>query len=197
MPVDKNEAPEGCFAVENDKSLTIRGNCRKCAFFSGACPEVGCTSTQRNDSTSVYFIKKESEKTMEEYEHMTANTLESWRTIVDAIFRGDCEMRRDLFRYKDGELEGPVVWDRASCVENGREYRWKKPAQPKVKKLVDRTPEEFWPMIGKWWYRYKDKKTRNRYLINDSDFLFQENKEIALLGSEDWQPMQKEIEVEG
>ena len=67
---------------------------------------------------------------MEEYEYMTASTRESWRTIVDAIFRGDCEIKRTA-----ASPEGPkgfslsVVWDRATHIENGREYRWKKSAQ--------------------------------------------------------------------
>jgi len=134
---------------------------------------------------------------MEEYEYLTANTLEAWRTIVDAISRGDFEIKRSLVRSeKDGRFAVSVVWDLATHIENGREYRWKKPAPPKVKKLVDRAAEDFWPLIGKWWYRYKGETTRNRYLIFASDFRSQDIKEMAPRGSESWRPMQKEIEVD-
>ncbi len=64
---------------------------------------------------------------MEEYEYLTANTLEAWRTIVDAISRGDFEIKRSLVRSeKDGRFAVSVVWDLATHIENGREYRWKK-----------------------------------------------------------------------
>ncbi len=140
---------------------------------------------------------KEREKTMEGYEYTTANTREAWRTIVDAIHRGDCEIKRSLVRpEKDGKFAISIVWDRATHIENGREYRWKTPAPPKVKKLVDRTPEEFWPLIGKWWAKNSD----GRYLILSDSIPhgYEQNQyHIAPLGTEDWQPMQKEIEVEG
>ena len=136
---------------------------------------------------------------MEEYEYMTANTLEAWRTIVDAIFSGDCEIKRSVVKPEGTRgITVSVVWDRATHIENGREYRWKKPAPPKVKKLVDRTAEGFWPLIGRYWAR--DKKGK-RFLIQNDNWVHavdhQENWQIAPLGTEDWQPMQKEIEVEG
>ncbi len=152
------------------------------------------SDTIKNLCGSVNPRPKESEKNMEEYEYMTANTREAWHTIVDAIFRGDCEIKRSFVRPdKDGKFAISVVWDRASHIENDREYRWKKPAPPKVKKLVDRTPEEFWPMIGIWWIRHKN--TGHRGLLIKDHYADQDGIEIAPPGGE-WQPMQKEIEVE-
>jgi hypothetical protein len=46
--------------------------------------------------------------------------------------------------------------------------------------------------MGKWWWRYTEGK--HRYLIYDSDFPEQSNKEIAKLGTEDWEPMLKVVE---
>ena len=196
---------------------------------------------------------------MEEYEYMTANTPEAWHKIFDAIARGDCEIKRSLVK-----PEGPrsfaisVFWDLATHIENGREYRWEKPAQEflltdvediargllagvvewkcraigcswivpvngtenqieqhlksgsfrikpghtlppkKTKKLVNREQKDFWPLIGRYWAR--DKKGK-RFLIQNDNWVHavdsQENWEIAPLGTEDWKPMQKEIEVEG
>ena len=135
---------------------------------------------------------------MEEYEYCKAGTHEEWRTIVDAIFRGDCEIKRTLVSPdKDGKLAVSVVWDRATHVENGREYRWKNPAPPKVKKLVDRTPEEFWPLIGRYWAR--DSSGRRHLILNDTwHATTQSAWQIAPLGTEEWTSMQvqKEIEVE-
>jgi hypothetical protein len=199
MPLDKNEAPEGYEAINGS-------HCDGCVFcvnhfciyrktYSKA---PNCVPERRLDGRHVYFIKKESEKTMEEYEYCKAGTHEEWRTIVDAIFRGDCEIKRSVVKSEGTRgIAVSVVWDRATHIENGREYRWKKPAPPKVKKLVDRTPEEFWPLIGRFWWRRKDQFNQQRLLITDSYFRKQEDFEIALLGSEEWQPMQKEIEVEG
>ncbi len=137
---------------------------------------------------------KESEKTMEEYEYMTANTREAWRTIADAIFRGDCEIKRSLVRpEKDGKFAISIVWDQATHIENGREYRWKKPAPPKTKKLVDRTAEEIIPLIG---YVARKKRDGLYFMITSNQVFDQENMEIAPFGSEEWKPMQKEIEVE-
>jgi hypothetical protein len=150
------------------------------------------------DNVRVHFIKKERlEKTMEEYEYLTANTLEAWRTIVDAIFRGDCEIKRSVVKPEGTRgIAVSVVWDRATHIENGREYRWKKPAPPKVKKLVDRTAEDFWPLIGRHWA--KDSAGRRYLILNDTwhSCAIQECWQIAPLGSEDFLPMQKEIEVE-
>jgi hypothetical protein len=187
MPVDKNEAPEGYEARPHEI-----GACKNCSFrdrCNDATPR--CVPLRRNDKSSVYFIKKERlEKAMEEYEHMTANTREAWRTIVDAIFRGDCEIKRSVV--KPEGIRGiavSVVWDRATHIENGREYRWKKPAPPKVKKLVDRTPEEFWPLIGRYWA--KDSAGRRYLILNDTwhSCAIQEGWQIAPIGTEDWEPM--------
>jgi hypothetical protein len=140
------------------------------------------------------------EKTMEEYECMTANTLETWHTIVDAIFRGDCEIKRSVASLdldKDGKFAIYVVWDRAAHVLNGREYRWKKPAPPKVKKLVDRTPEDMLLLIGKYVMRFTSREGGTRLILSNDVPSFQNEREIAPIGTEDWKPMQKEIEVVG
>jgi hypothetical protein len=66
----------------------------------------------------------------------------------------------------------------------------------KTKKLVNREREDFWPLIGRYWA--KDSAGR-RYLTIDDTWHYrsiQEGWQIAPLGTEDWQPMQKEIEVE-
>jgi hypothetical protein len=163
-PVDKNEASSWCYFER--------------AVKSGA-----------------FETKKESEKTMEEYEYMTAITLESWRTIVDAIFRGDCEIKCTLTKCTGlFGFEFSTGWARADRVENGREYRWKKPAPPKVKKLVDRTAEELIPLIG---HIARKKRDGLYFMITSNQVFDQENMEIAPLGSEDWQPMQvlKECEA--
>lgn len=132
-----------------------------------------------------------------EHEYITANTLENWKRIVDAIFCGDCEIKRTIAKYdKDSNCSFTVVWDKADRVEAGREYRRKKPQPKKIKKLVPRTPEDFWPLIGKWWGKHKENKT-NRFLILNANVLSdQEDWEIAPLGTEEWQPMMKEVEVE-
>ena len=198
---------------------------------------------------------KESEKTMEEYEYCKAGTHEEWSAIVDAIFRGDCEIKRSVVKPEGTRgLAVSVVWDRATHIENGREYRWKKPAQDvlltdvediargllagvvewtrsdidcfwivpcngtendierhlksgsfrikpghtlppkKTKKLVDRTAEELTPLIG---YIARKKRDGLYFMITSNQVFDQENMEIAPLGSEDWQPMRKEIEVKG
>jgi hypothetical protein len=132
---------------------------------------------------------------MEEYEYMTANTQEAWRAIVDAIFRGDCEMKRTLIKCTGFcGFESSTGWAPADRVENGREYRWKKPAPPKVKKLVDRTAEELTPLIG---YIARKKRDGLYFMITSNQVFDQENMEIAPFGSGDFLPMQKEIEVEG
>jgi hypothetical protein len=198
--VDKNEAPEGFYAVSG-------GVCAPCAFngkpFCTYKEKYGkppnCSSDRRLDDCHVHFIKKESEKTMEEYQYMTANILEAWHIIVDAIFSGDCEIKRNAGKYnKAGEFEISIVWDRATHIENGREYRWKKPAPPKVKKLVDRTAEDFWPLIGRYWSR--DSSGRRHLILNDTwHATTQSAWQIAPLGTEEWTSMQvqKELEVEG
>jgi hypothetical protein len=192
MPVDKNEAPEGHEARPHEI-----GSCKNCSFrdrCNDATPK--CVPLRRKDKSSVYFIKKERlEKTMEEYEYMTASTRESWRTIVDAIFRGDCEIKRSVVKSEGTRgIAVSVVWDLATHIENGREYRWKKPAPPKAKRLVDRLPEDLWPLIGIWWIRHKN--TGHRGLMIKDHYADQTGIEIAPPGGE-WRPMQKEIEVVG
>jgi len=193
MTVDKNEAPEGYEAVAD-----VSDACNAACALVGEdmCWSARCSRFERKDNTSCYFIKKERlEKAMEEYEHMTANTQEAWRTIVDAIFRGDCEIKRNAGKYnKAGEFEVSIVWDRATHIEHNREYRWKKPAPPKVKKLVDRTAEELIPLIG---HIARKKRDGLYFMITSNQVFDQENMEIAPLGSDDWQPMQvlKECEA--
>ncbi len=156
------------------------------------------SDTIKNLCGSVNPRPKESEKNMEEYEYMTANTREAWHTIVDAIFRGDCEIKRSFVRPdKDGKFAISVVWDRASHIENDREYRWKKPAPPKVKKLVDRTPEDMLLLIGKYVMRFTSREGGTRLILSNDVPSFQNEREIAPIGTEDWKPMQKEIEVVG
>lgn len=87
----------------------------------------------------------------------------------------------------------------ATKLELGAKYRLKpgcKLLPKKTKKLVPRTAEEFWPLIGKWWFRHKNGEPRR--LITSSDFskATQEYWEIAPLGSEEWRPMMKEVEGE-
>jgi len=156
---------------------------------------VNTSDTIKNLCGSVNPRPKESEKNMEEYEYMTANTREAWHTIVDAIFRVGCEIKCTLTKCTElCVFEFSTGWARADRVENGREYRWKKRVPPKIKKLVDRTPEEFWPMIGIWWIRHKN--TGHRGLLIKDHYADQAGIEIAPPGGE-WKPMQKEIEVEG
>jgi hypothetical protein len=215
---------------------------------------VSTLDTIKDICGSVNPRPKESEKTMEEYQYLTANTLEAWRTIVDAIFRGDCEIKCTLTKCTGFcGFEFSTGWARADRVENGREYRWKKPSQDvlltdpeeisqgtyvgaidvrvhddapwqssfilttqqaqnelnirhsfrvtpgktlppkKTKKLIDRTAEELIPLIG---YIARKKRDGLYFMITSNQVFDQENMEIAPLGSEDWQPMRKEIEVE-
>lgn len=198
MPVNKNEAPEGFYAVSGTACAPCAFNGKPfCTYEEKYGKRPNCSSDRRLDDCHVHFIKKESEKTMEEYEHMTANTLEAWRTIADAIFRGDCEIKRSVVKPEGTRgIAVSIVWDRATHIENGREYRWKKLAPPKVKKLVDREQEDFWPLIGRYWA--KDSAGR-RYMIVDDTLHYraiQEGWQIAPLGTEDFLPMQKEVEVE-
>jgi hypothetical protein len=82
-------------------------------------------------------------------------------------------------------------------LERGYEYRIKPGCvlpPKKVKKLVDRTAEDFWPLIGIWWIRHKN--TGHRGLMIKDHYPDQSGIEIAPPGGT-WQPMQKEIEVEG
>jgi hypothetical protein len=194
--VDKNEAPEGFYAVSGVACAPCAFNCKSfCTYEEKYGKRPNCSSDRRLDACHVHFIKKESERNMEEYEYCKAGTHEEWCTIVDAIFRGDCEIKRTLVRVipDKGKFACSVVWDRATHIENGREYRWKKPAPPKVKKLVDRTAEELTPLIG---YIARKKRDGLYFMITSNQVFDQENMEIAPLGSEDFLPMQKEIEVE-
>jgi hypothetical protein len=135
---------------------------------------------------AVHFIKKESEKTMEyEWEYLTADTAENCKTIGEWVFNHQAEvMQRSL----SGTGTGHWIFTIALVV--GKEYRRKKPAPPKVKKLVNREQEDFWPLIGRYWAR--DKKGK-RFLIQNDNWVhavdFQENWQIAPLGTEEWQPM--------
>lgn len=130
-----------------------------------------------------------------EYEYFTANTREQWHKIVDAIFCGDCEIQRTIAKYDNGGIVSfSVCWDPADRVDVGREYRRKKPAPKKAKKLVDRTEEEIIPLIGR--YIVRKKKDGLYFLVTSNQIFGQEDMEIAPIGSEEWEPMQKEIEVD-
>lgn len=88
----------------------------------------------------------------------------------------------------------------ATKLELGAKYRLKpgyKLPPKKTKKLVPRTLEEFWPLIGKWWLRNKDGEPRILITSDDWSHCTQENWEIAPLGSEEWEPMMVLKEVEG
>lgn len=99
-----------------------------------------------------------------------------------------------------------IVWLHATVHDSqfiatklglGLKYRLKpgcKLPPKKTKKLVPRTPEEFWPLIGRWWCRHK--KDNFRSIIQSDRLSCQDEWEIAPLGTEEWQPMMKEIEVE-
>jgi hypothetical protein len=193
--VNKNEAPEGFHAVSGNVCAPCAFNGKPfCTYEEKYGKRPNCSSDRRLDACHVHFIKKESERNMEEYEYCKAGTHEEWRTIVDAIFRCDCEIKRSVVKPEGTRgIAVSVVWDRATHIENGREYRWKKPAPPKVKKLVDRTAEELTPLIG---YIARKKRDGLYFMITSNQVFDQENMEITPLGSEDWQPMRKEIEVE-
>ena len=82
-------------------------------------------------------------------------------------------------------------------IKNGVKYRVKTGCTlppKKIKKLVDRTAEELIPLIG---YIARKKRDGLYFMITSNQVFDQENMEIASFGSEEWQPMQKEIEVEG
>ena len=131
---------------------------------------------------------KESEKTMEEYEYLTADSADNYKIIAEWIFAREAEVGQFC--------RDELVFCETIALVLGRVYRRKKPAPPKVKKLVDRAPEDFWPLIGKWWLRVMNGPDR-RYLLTSDWVTSQSAREMAPLGTEDWQPIQKEIEVEG
>jgi hypothetical protein len=79
-----------------------------------------------------------------------------------------------------------VGWE--FCLKRGYSLPKKK-----VKKLVDRTAEELIPLIG---YIARKKRDWLYFMITSNHVFDQENMEFAPLGTEDWQPMQKEIEVD-
>ena len=130
--------------------------------------------------------KKESEKTMEKYEYLTADSADNCHKILDWSFSPGVEIK----------INGEWA-DHFDGVRRGYRYRRKNQSPPKVKKLVNREQKDFWPLIGRYWAKDSDGR---RYLIfNDTwhSCAIQECWQIAPLGSEDFLPMQKEIEVEG
>jgi hypothetical protein len=145
------------------------------------------SDTVKDICGSVNPSPKESEKNMKEDEYLTADSAENCHKILDWSFSPGVEIK-----------VGSEWYDHFDGVRRGCKYRRKNQAPPKVKKLVDREQEDFWPLIGRYWAR--DKKGK-RFLIQNDNWAHavdsQENWQIAPLGTEDWQPMQKEIEVEG
>jgi hypothetical protein len=192
MPIDPNEAPESTLAVPVTNGAFV---CPKCVYYKeDMCHEKRkCRPCNRKDNSNVYFIKKPQDKTMEdEWEYLTADSAENCKAIVDWMFSGCVQ----IFAPANG-----MWWD-CDDLELQQKYRRKKPADDvlppkKVKKLVDRTHEDFWPLIGRYWSRNKDGR---RYIIacdhwnNAADS--QANWQIAPLGSEEWGPMQKTVEVD-
>jgi len=57
MTLDKNEAPEGFIAVEDDNADKCSAGCALLGY--SACDKAVCAKEARKDKTSVYFIKKE------------------------------------------------------------------------------------------------------------------------------------------
>jgi hypothetical protein len=129
---------------------------------------------------------KESEKTMEEYEYLTADSAENCKTIAEWIFAREAEVGQFC--------QSELVFCETIALVLGKAYRRRKPAPPKVKKLVDRTAEELIPLIG---YIARKKRDGLYFMITSNQVFDQENMEIAPLGSDDFLPMQKEIEVVG
>jgi hypothetical protein len=128
---------------------------------------------------------KESEKTMEEHEYLTADNAKNCKIIAEWIFAREAEVGQFCL--------SELVFCETIALVLGKVYRRKKPAHPKVKKLVDRTAEELIPLIG---YIARKKRDGLYFMITSNQVFDQENMEIAPLGSEDFLPMQKEIEVE-
>jgi hypothetical protein len=123
----------------------------------------------------------------DQYETLTSDSEENCKTILCWFFQGPVEVRT---------IGGN--WIKPQAVGVGFVYRRKKPAPKKIKKLVDRTREDFWPLIGRYWAM--DPQVGKRFLIHYdglvNDICLQKDWQIAPLGTEDWEPMQKEIEVE-
>jgi len=130
---------------------------------------------------------------MEEHETLIAE--EEYETLITDT----AENCAEIFKWKKAgrvEIYDAPRWLLSSHfgLHFGQKYRRKNPAQPKVKKLVDRTAEEIIPLIG---HLARKKRDGLYFMITSNQVLYQENIEIAPFGSEDWRPMQKEIEVEG
>jgi hypothetical protein len=123
---------------------------------------------------------------MEEYETLIADTAEN------------CA---ELFKWKQAgrvEIYDAPRWLLSAHfgLHFGQKYRRRKPAQPKVKKLVDRTDEELIPMLGL--YLVKSKENGHVQVLFTNVLLRPQSEMIICkIGETEWQPMQKEIEVEG
>ena len=124
----------------------------------------------------------------DEYESICADSAENCKIIIDWIFDGHAFAKSVV---TEGFSSDPVSW-----LEKGRVYGRKKHSAKPIKKLVNRKKEDFWPLIGKWWLRNKDGEPRILMTSDDWSHCTQENWEIAPLGTEEWQPMMKEVEVE-
>lgn len=145
------------------------------------------------------------------YSHSNVSFLEIGRTYrrkkpqTDVLLTDPGEISRRILAGAVECMQG-TVWIHATVhdtnfiatkLELGAKYRLKpgcKLPPKKTKKLVPRTPEEFWPLIGRWWCRHK--KDNFRSIIQSDRLSCQDEWEIAPLGSEEWQPMMKEVEVE-
>ena len=94
--LDKNEAPEGCEAVE---FVCYKDSCLLCCLKDGDSDCANCRPNQRKDETNVYFVKKE--KPM-----IKAETVYTWngKKLTDLTEEEKAEARRWL---EDGNR--PVV----------------------------------------------------------------------------------------
>ena len=134
--------------------------------------------------------KPQETKTMgDEYETLVAHNLENCKKILEWIFSGEVSMRN----ISDGSFTPPG----STHLFINATYRRKKPTPPpnKVKKLVDRTPEELSNFIGVAFFRNVKRIDIFRLFI-DNVFANQECYEVSLDRGKTWQPMQKTVEVD-
>ncbi len=127
------------------------------------------------------------DNTQDEYEKRRAITHNNFHEIAKWVIDGTA-----LVVDHDGTKE---TYRETGAIILGNLYARKNPNyKKKVKKMVDLTPEEITPMIGK--YIFVNKSSPGVWLITSNNFGNQEGLYIAPIGTTDWQPMQKEIEVE-
>ena len=128
------------------------------------------------------------DNTQDEYEKRCANTLENFTEIAKWVMDGTA-----LVPYHDGPNEN---YRGTGAIILGNLYARKNPSfKPKkmVKKMVDLTKEELTLMIGKYIFTEDNKYV---YIVGSNVFHYQDKIRIAPIGTTDWRPMQKEIEVE-